>query len=74
MKNKEFFYQQYDKIRWENQEKTKINSFIYDFIIQNIILKKKTSDNNTWCGNIFKIQICSLLSNVSYSFLKEFVA
>jgi len=41
MKNKRFFYQQYDKINWQNQEKTKINSFIYNFIIQNIILKKK---------------------------------
>ena len=39
MKNKEFFYQQYDKINWENQEKTKINSFVYDFIIKNIISK-----------------------------------
>jgi len=41
MKNKKFFYQQYEKINWENQEKTKINSFIYNFIIQKIILKKK---------------------------------
>ena len=41
MKNKKFFYQQYDKINWQNQDKTKINSFIYNFIIQNIILKKK---------------------------------
>lgn len=43
MKNKEFFYRQYDKLKWENQEKTKINSFIYNFIIKNIILKKKGS-------------------------------
>jgi len=42
MKNKDFFYQQYDKINWENQEKTKINSFIYQFIIQQIFLKKKS--------------------------------
>lgn len=41
MKNKNFFYQQYNKINWENQEKTKINSFIYNFIIKEIILKKK---------------------------------
>lgn len=40
MKNKNFFYQQYNKINWENQEKTKINFFIYN-IIQEIILKKK---------------------------------
>ena len=37
MKNKEFFYQQYDKINWENQEKTKINSFVNNFIIKEII-------------------------------------
>ena len=43
MKNKNFFYQQYNKINWENQEKTKINSFIYNFIIKGIILKKKGS-------------------------------
>jgi len=44
MKNKNFFYQQYEKINWENQEKTKINSFIYRFIIQEIISKKKGSN------------------------------
>ena len=44
MKNKEFFYQQYDKINWENQEKTKINSFVNNFIIKEIILKKKGQD------------------------------
>ncbi len=43
MKNKEFFYQQYDKIRWENQEKTKINSFIYDYIVKEVVSKKKDS-------------------------------
>jgi len=41
MKNKEFFYLQYNKINWENQEKTKINSFVYSYIIKEIILKKK---------------------------------
>jgi len=41
MKNKEFFYLQYDKVNWQNQEKTKINSFVNNFIIQNIITKKK---------------------------------
>ncbi len=41
MKNKDFFYLQYDKINWQNQEKTKINSFVNNFIIQNIIAKKK---------------------------------
>jgi len=44
MKNKEFFYLQYNKINWQNQEKTKINSFINNFIIQNIILKKKSDE------------------------------
>jgi len=39
MKNKNFFYLQYDKINWENQEKTKINSQINDFIIKDILLK-----------------------------------
>ena len=29
MKNKEFFYLQYDKLAWENQEKTKINTLVY---------------------------------------------
>lgn len=41
MKNKDFFYLQYDKINWENQEKTKINLFVNRFIIQDIILKHK---------------------------------
>ena len=42
MKNKNFFYQQYEKINWENQEKTKINSFVNKFIIQEIISKKSS--------------------------------
>lgn len=43
MKNKNFFYQQYEKINWENQEKTKINSFVNNFIIQEILSKKSGS-------------------------------
>jgi hypothetical protein len=43
MKNKNFFYQQYDKIKWENQEKTKINSFVNNFIIREILSKKEGS-------------------------------
>ncbi len=39
MKNKDFFYLQYNKINWKNQEKTKINSFINNYIIQNVISK-----------------------------------
>lgn len=41
MKNKKFFYQQYEKINWENQEKTKINSSLNESIIKEIILKHK---------------------------------
>lgn len=41
MKNKDFFYLQYDKVCWKNQEKTKINFFINDYIIREIILKHK---------------------------------
>lgn len=44
IKNKDFFYLQYNKIDWKNQEKTKINSFTNDYIIRNIILNHK-SDN-----------------------------
>ena len=40
MKNKEFFYLQYDKLNWQNQERTKINFLVNDYIIQNIITKK----------------------------------
>lgn len=43
MKNRNFFYQQYEKINWENQEKTKINSFVNKFILQEIISKKNDS-------------------------------
>lgn len=41
MKNKKFFYLQYNKINWTNQEKTKINFHIYRYVINEIILKKK---------------------------------
>lgn len=44
MKNKEFFYQQYEKISWENQEKTKINALVNDIIIQDIILKHHSNN------------------------------
>jgi len=44
IKNRDFFYLQYNKINWKNQEKTKINSFINNYIIKNIILKNK-NDN-----------------------------
>ena len=38
-KNRDFFYLQYNKINWKNQENTKINSHINDYIIKNILLK-----------------------------------
>jgi SAM-dependent methyltransferase len=41
MKNKDFFYLQYNKLNWKNQEKTKINSFVNNYIIKTFILKKK---------------------------------
>lgn len=41
MKNKEFFYLQYDKVDWKNQEETRLNSFVNNFIIENIISKKQ---------------------------------
>ncbi len=41
MKNKEFFYLQYNKLNWQNQDKTKLNYFVNDFIIKEIISKKE---------------------------------
>ena len=41
LKNKDFFYLQYNKIDWQNQEKTKINALLNNHIIQKIILKNK---------------------------------
>lgn len=41
MKNKDFFYLQYDQIDWSMQEETKINFFVNNYIIDNIILKDK---------------------------------
>jgi len=40
MKNKNFFYLQYDKINWENQNKTRINASVNDFIIKEYFSKK----------------------------------
>lgn len=39
MKNKDFFYLQYDRVDWENQEKTKINLSVNSYIIENVIFK-----------------------------------
>ena len=44
MKNPKFFYQQYEKIDWCNQEKTKINSLVNRFIIDEVVSKKKSSN------------------------------
>ncbi|NQV91655.1 hypothetical protein HQ489_04220 [Candidatus Woesearchaeota archaeon] len=41
MKNKEFFYLQYNKVNWQNQEKTKINQFVNEYIIDHFIPKDK---------------------------------
>jgi len=39
MKNRDFFYLQYNKINWANQEKTHINEQINQYVIDQIILK-----------------------------------
>ncbi len=40
LKNRDFFYLQYNKINWANQEKTRINEFINRYLINEIILKQ----------------------------------
>lgn len=40
MKNRDFFFEQYDKINWSNQEKTNLNAAVYEFIIDKILSKK----------------------------------
>jgi len=44
MKNRDFFYLQYNKINWANQEKTHINERINKFVIDEIILKHTGED------------------------------
>jgi hypothetical protein len=41
MKNKDFFYLQYNKVNWQNQQKTKINFHVNNYIIKNILFKKE---------------------------------
>ena len=41
MKNRDFFYQQYDKINWANQDKTNLNIAVYKFVIDEIVSKSK---------------------------------
>ncbi|MBN2053198.1 methyltransferase domain-containing protein [Candidatus Woesearchaeota archaeon] len=65
MKNNNFFYQQYDKINWEKQEKTKINLFVNNFIIKEYLLKKKDSSISVFdigfgIGFFFKLLYKSL--------------
>src|SRR3989344_4548476 len=61
MKNKDFFYLQYNKIDWKNQEKTKINSFINDYIIQNVILNQKGDSISIFdIGFFFKMLLPAL--------------
>ncbi|OHA80641.1 MAG: hypothetical protein A2675_02730 [Candidatus Yonathbacteria bacterium RIFCSPHIGHO2_01_FULL_51_10] len=40
MKNRDFFFQQYDKINWANQEKTRLNVAVNQFIIDEILSRK----------------------------------
>ncbi|MFA6553899.1 MAG: class I SAM-dependent methyltransferase [Candidatus Paceibacterota bacterium] len=40
MKNRNFFFQQYDKINWVNQEKTHLNVSVNKFILDEIISKQ----------------------------------
>ena len=40
MKNSDFFFQQYDKIDWTNQDKTHINESVNRFVIDEISSKK----------------------------------
>lgn len=65
MKNKKFFYLQYNKIDWKNQEKTKINSFVNDYIIRNIFSNHKGDsisifDIGFGIGFFFKMLLPSL--------------
>lgn len=65
IKNKDFFYLQYNKIDWKNQEKTKINSFIYKYILRNVILNHRGDsisifDIGFGIGFFFKILLSDL--------------
>lgn len=41
MKNRDFFFEQYDKINWVNQDKTHLNIAVNQFVIDNILSKKE---------------------------------
>lgn len=40
MKNPDFFYEQYDKINWSNQDKTHLNVAVNKFVIDEILSQK----------------------------------
>jgi len=65
MKNKNFFYLQYDKINWENQDKTKINSFLNNYIIKNIIKKNNIKIFDIGFGIGFFIRMLKHLKNIT---------
>jgi len=74
MKNKNFFYLQYNKINWENQEKTHINSFVNNKIIHDLILKNKSPnikifDIGFGIGFFFKMLAQKLKSSYKNIFL-----
>ena len=45
MKNKDFFYEQYNKINWSNQDSTHLNVSVNEFVIDKIISKKELPFN-----------------------------
>lgn len=60
MKNKKFFFLQYNKINWRNQEKTRINERINEHIVDNVLSKHDDSSLSLYdigfgIGFFFKI-------------------
>lgn len=45
MKNRDFFFEQYDKINWSNQDKTHLNVSVNEFVIDKVISKKEPPFN-----------------------------
>lgn len=65
MKNKKFFYLQYDLVDWRKQKETKINAFINRYIAQQIVKKSKKKeiaifDIGLGIGSFFETVIQSL--------------
>lgn len=44
MRNKDFFYLQYNKLNWHNQKKTGLNVMVNNFIIDEIISQKESEE------------------------------